>query len=129
MEIFKIVAAGILSTILILVIRQEKPELAILLSLTAGLIVFGYILLQIVDVFRLLQRMAAQAQVNLIYVDTIIKVVAIAYIGEFGAQICRDAGEGVMAKKIELGAKVIILLTAIPIFLAIMEALLGLLPQ
>nr|MDA8233783.1 stage III sporulation protein AD [Clostridia bacterium] len=46
-----------------------------------------------------------------------------AYIAEFGAQICRDAGEGAVASKIEFAAKVLVMILAIPIIIAILDTL------
>ncbi len=128
MEIFKIVALGVVSSIIILVVKKERPELALLLSLVVGLVLFAFVLDRIVTVFQVFRNLARGAQVNLIFIDTIFKVMGIAYLAEFGSQICRDAGEGVVASKIELGAKVLIMVLALPIFLSLLESLLGLLP-
>lgn len=61
------------------------------------------------------------------YLALILKVVCIAYMGEFAAQLCRDAGEGGVAKKIELGVKVIIMLMALPLLEAILTSVIGIL--
>ncbi len=128
MEIFKIVALGIVGTILIIIVREERPELGMLLSLVVGITLFAFALGKVITVFRLFRNLAWQARINLVFLDTIFKVIGIAYVAEFGAQICRDAGEGVIAQKIELGAKVLIIVMAFPIFMALLDALLGLLP-
>jgi stage III sporulation protein AD len=64
----------------------------------------------------------------MIYMGTVLKIIGIAYIAEIGAQVCRDAGEGVVAAKIEFAAKILVMVLAIPIILAILEALLKLIP-
>jgi len=79
----------------------------------------------VIDLFKDLSR---QANLNIAYLGIILKVVAIAYIADFGAQICRDAGEGTLAAKIELAAKVLVLVLAIPIVIAVLQALLKLVP-
>ncbi len=56
------------------------------------------------------------------------KIIGIAYVAEFGAQIVRDAGQESIASKIELAGKIFILVLAIPIINVIIETLLGLLP-
>ncbi|MBM7660889.1 stage III sporulation protein AD [Bacillus mesophilus] len=77
----------------------------------------------------MLERIAVNANVNLMYVETILKIIGIAYIAEFGAQITRDAGQGAIASKIELGGKILIMAMAIPILTVIIETILGLLPS
>ncbi|RAK22338.1 stage III sporulation protein AD [Anoxybacillus vitaminiphilus] len=77
----------------------------------------------------MLQKIAVDANVNMIYLETILKIIGIAYIAEFGAQISKDAGQGAIASKIELGGKILILAMAIPILTAIIETVIGLIPS
>ena len=77
----------------------------------------------------MLEKVAINANVNLMYVETILKIIGIAYIAEFGAQITKDAGQGAIASKIELGGKILILSMAIPILTVIIETIIGLIPS
>jgi stage III sporulation protein AD len=79
----------------------------------------------VIGLFRDLSRLA---RVDELYLTTLLKILGIAYIAEFGAQICRDAGEGTIASKIEMVGKILILVLALPIFAAIMEVIVRLLP-
>jgi len=72
--------------------------------------------------------MAVGAGINLTYLQTLLRIVGLAYLAEFGAQVCRDAGEGNIAARIEFAAKVIILVLAVPIIVAVMESILSLIP-
>ncbi|MNJ03061.1 Stage III sporulation protein AC/AD protein family protein [compost metagenome] len=63
-----------------------------------------------------------------IYLKTVLKIIGIAYIAEFGAQIVRDAGQESIASKIELAGKVLILVLAIPIISIIIETVMKLMP-
>ncbi len=53
----------------------------------------------------MIEKIAVNAKVNMVYVETILKIIGIAYIAEFAAQITKDAGQGAIASKIELGRK------------------------
>ncbi|GGE46583.1 hypothetical protein GCM10011391_26730 [Pullulanibacillus camelliae] len=77
----------------------------------------------------MIERMAVNANLNLVYMTTILKIIGIAYIAEFGVQIARDAGQGALASKIELAGKILILVMAIPIIMAIIKTILGLIPK
>ena len=57
-----------------------------------------------------------------------LKIIGIAYIAEFGAQIARDADQGAIAQKIELAGKVLIVVMAIPIFNVLIETVISLIP-
>jgi stage III sporulation protein AD len=84
---------------------------------------------QIYAIIQMLQKIAVNANVNLIYVETILKIIGIAYIAEFAAQITKDAGQGAIASKIELGGKILILAMAIPILTVMIETIIQLIPN
>lgn len=126
--IIQIVGLGLVGAVLALVLKQYKPELALPLSLVVGLIIFTFMLKKIIVIIQTLEKLARQAEVDQIYLTTILKAIAIAYIAEFGAQICRDAGEKIIASKIEFAGKVMIMILGLPIMMAILESILQLLP-
>ncbi|MFC4617956.1 stage III sporulation protein AD [Camelliibacillus cellulosilyticus] len=129
MEILQIVGIGLVATFLALVLNEHKPAFAFLLVIFVGVIIFLFLIGKIQQVIMMLEQLATNAHLNLIYVETILKIVGIAYIAEFGVQIARDAGQGALASKIELAGKVLILVMAIPIISAIIKAVIGLIPQ
>lgn len=128
MEIFKIVILGLVVTILIVIVRQQRPEYALQLSIMTGVIILAMMLGKINSIMTVMNQLATRANINLLYMETVLKIIGIAYIAEFGAQICRDAGEGAVAGKIEFAAKVIVMVLAIPIIIAVFDTLLKLLP-
>lgn len=128
MDIIKIVGLGLVATVLVVIIKQQRPELAVQLSILVGAVIFTMMLGKINSVISLLQEMARRSNISLLYMETILKIVGVAYIAEFGAQICRDAGEGAIASKVEFAAKVIVIVLAIPVIAAVFDYLLKLLP-
>ncbi|MBM7555224.1 stage III sporulation protein AD [Halanaerobacter jeridensis] len=128
MEIIQIVGLGIVGMIMSVVLKEYKSELAVQLSLVVGLIIFTLMLAKISVIINVLKKLAVSAQLDMVYFQTILKIIGIAYIAEFGAQICRDAGEGIIATKIEFAAKLLIMVLGIPIMLAILESVMQLLP-
>ncbi|WP_232696088.1 stage III sporulation protein AD [Brevibacillus daliensis] len=128
MEIIQIVGLGIVATLLALVIKEQKPLFAFLLAIASGAIIFLFLIGKITDVIHVLERLAVQADLNLVFLETILKIIGIAYIAEFGAQVTRDAGQGAIASKIELAGKVLILVMAVPIIQIIIETVVNLLP-
>jgi stage III sporulation protein AD len=128
MDIVGIVLMAISSTVLLLVLRQSRPELALILAILVGVLIFITILPQIGMVVTTLSSIAARTEVGSIHLATLLKVVGIAYITEFAAQVCRDANEGAIANKVELAGKVLIMALSIPIVLVIIDSVLALLP-
>ncbi|WP_282935748.1 stage III sporulation protein AD [Paenibacillus sp. RC67] len=128
MEIVQIVGLGLIATILVLIIKEQKPIFAFLLAAFTGIVIFLFLIGKIASVIKILEDLATSANVNMIFLKTILKIIGIAYIAEFGAQIVRDAGQESIASKIELSGKILIMVMAIPIVSVIIETVVKLLP-
>ncbi|WP_202076694.1 stage III sporulation protein AD [Caldalkalibacillus salinus] len=128
MEIIQIVGLGLISTVLILLLKEQKPLFAFMLATFTGIFIFVFLIGKISEVIQVIERLATEGGINLIYLKTILKIIGIAYIAEFGAQITRDAGQGAIASKIELAGKVLIMVMAIPIITVIIETVMNLIP-
>jgi stage III sporulation protein AD len=129
LEIIQIVGFGLVAAFLALVLKEQKANFAFLVTLMVGAGIFLFLIDKIGQILTMLQRLAINANVNMVYVETLLKIIGIAYIAEFGAQITRDAGQGAIASKIELGGKILILVMAIPILTVIIETVLTLIPK
>lgn len=128
MEMVQIIGLGFVVMLLILLIRQQRPELAIQLSLTLATIIFLLVLSKINVVLNLFRDLAEKANISQLYLNTILKIIGIAYITEFGAQVCRDANEGAVASKIEFAGKVLVMVMAIPIIALVLDTIVKLIP-
>ena len=128
MEIIQIIGLGFMVTLLILVIKQQRPEIAVQLSLALATIIFLMVLSKINIVLDLFRDMAIKANISSMYLNTIFKIIGISYATEFGAQVCRDAGEGAVAGKIEFAGKVLVMVLAIPIIALVLDTILRLIP-
>lgn len=128
MEIIRIVGIGLIAATLIVIMRQQKPEMAIYLSLAAGVIIFTLVLSRVSDMIDIFQDLASKANVNMLYLGIVLKILGITYITEFGVQICKDAGESAVASKVEFAGKVFILVLAIPLLGAVFDYVVKLIP-
>lgn len=128
MEIFQVVGIGLTGAVLAVYVKESNREIAVLISLVTGLVLFLYALSKVGAVISILAELATRANINMFYLTVVLKIMGIAYIAEFGAQICRDAGEGSTATKIEFAAKILVMVLALPIIVALMESVLRLLP-
>ncbi|HHY81452.1 MAG TPA: stage III sporulation protein AD [Clostridiales bacterium] len=128
MNIMQITAIGLIAALLVMIIKQQRPDIALVITLAAGAVLFILLLGNIKTIAVTVENMAQKANLDSIYLTTVLKVIGIAYIAEFGSQICKDSGEGAIASKIELGGKVLIMILALPVVTALMEAVLKILP-
>lgn len=128
-DIIQVVGIGLIATFLVITIKEQKPLFAFMLAVFAGAVIFLGIIDEIRKVIRLLEELANKANINMVFLQTILKIIGIAYITEFGAQMTRDAGQNSIAAKIELAGKILIMVMAIPIISVLVETILHLLPN
>jgi len=127
-ELARIIGVAIVLAMLLAFLRERYPSVAVQLvtAFIAGVLLMLIPSLgRIVGVFADLGR---RAQVNVAYVDTVLRVIGVAYVASFGAQVCKDAKEEALGNVIELAGKVIIALLALPVLTGILDTLLRLLP-
>ncbi|NPC93263.1 stage III sporulation protein AD [Bacillus sp. WMMC1349] len=128
-EIVQIVGLGMIATFLSLIVKEQKPTFAFMIIVFTGCAIFLFLVDQVYHIIRMIEKIASNANINMTYVETILKIIGIAYIAEFGAQITKDAGQGAIASKIELAGKILILVMAIPILTVIIETIIKLIPS
>lgn len=129
MEIVQVVGMALVAGVLLLVVRQQRPELALLLSVAVGVVIFAAMVGRIMSVIEALRSLGRQAQVDAAYMATVLRIIGIAYMTDFGAQVLADAGEKAVAAKVEMAGKVLILLLGVPVLVAILDTLLKMLAQ
>ncbi|NLN87859.1 MAG: stage III sporulation protein AD [Syntrophomonadaceae bacterium] len=128
MDIAQVIGLALVTTVFLMILRQERPVMAVLLSLAFGVIIFIAMMDKLSAIIDIMKEMTQRAGINNFFLGTLLKIMGVAYLGEFAAVICQDAGEQAVAKKIEFAAKIIIAVLALPILVAILESLLELMP-
>ena len=124
MEIIQIVGIGIVATTLILLLKTNRPEMAVNLAIITGIIIFCIVIGKVEGVIQIIEKYMERSNINMFYFNVLLKIIGISYIAEFGSEICRDAGAGAIASKIELSGKVIIITLSIPIITSLIELIL-----
>lgn len=128
MDIFQIVIIGILATVLIVLVKSYNPEYQIFLSIVTGIIILFFIYSYLEPILESFKLLWSRIDINSEYFGVILKVISVAYITEFGSQICKDAGEKSIGMKIELAGKVIIIYLSVPIVFALINFMINLIP-
>ena len=126
MEISKIIALGLVGTIFSVLLKKENPQIAMLVAVVTGILIFLMLCTPLGNLLVLLRKTAEQAGVGEGYFSVVLKVIGIAYLTQFGAQLCADAGEGAIASKIELAGKVLMMTVAAPVLTGLLEMVMGL---
>lgn len=128
MDIIKIIGVGIIALIIIIIIKQYRPEFTIYVSLIAGAIILMLIMDKLSAIISLLTSLSSKTAINNEFLVLLIKITGIAFLTEFAVSICKDAGESAIANKVDMGGKVIIISMSIPIIASLLERVVKILP-
>lgn len=128
MDIIQIVIFGVIASILYITLKDLNASFAFFLLLITGIVIFLTIFHHIGTIFQLIKSLGEKANIDDMYMRTILKIIGIAYVAELGANITKDAGLDSVAGNIELAGRIFIILLAIPIITAVIEAILSFLP-
>jgi stage III sporulation protein AD len=127
MDIIQIVGIALVVTSVGAILKQFRPEMAVQLTIIASVALFIIVMDKVTLVVDLLESMANQANISSYYLLIVLKIVGVAFIAELGSQICRDAGDGALAAKVDIAAKISVIVMAMPIITAIIQSMMTLL--
>ncbi len=127
MEIIKIVAFAFAALFIYLIFKDKRSDLAVLVSLAAGVILFLLIISSLTDIINFVNDITTKANIDIVYIGVVFKILAISYLATFCSEICKDAGASSIASKVEFSAKILILTLAIPILMAVLQSILQIL--
>ena len=128
MELIKIIGIGLITTISVIVVKQTKPEIAMLLGVVGSVLVFFFIVDLLSEAFGLFNYIVDKSGIDSSLFTCLLKIVGVGYLSEFAANICNDSGNSSMAGKILLGGKLVIFVLAIPIIAELIDIVVGILP-
>lgn len=128
MDIIKIIGVGLIALIIIIILKQYRPEFAIYVSIIAGVIILILIMDKVSAIIDLLTSLSNKTVINNEFLVLLIKITGIAFLTEFSVSICKDSGETAIANKIDIGGKVLIISMSIPIIASLLETIIKILP-
>ena len=126
MDLYKILGIGIISTVILIIIKQVKPEFTTFVIVTSVCIIFSILLQYIADMYNVFDNIITKTGINKELFVIILKIIGVGYLVEFSANICADAGNVSVADKIVLAGKLIILTISMPIVMHLFDAILEL---
>lgn len=125
MDIVKVGILGIAGVLLAVILRKEKAEYSLFISMTVCICIFVYIITKIETVLDFTKKLEEIISIDSTYIGLVVKMVGITYAAEFAVNICRDAGYSAIGTQIETFAKMSILVVSLPVLLAFMETIGG----
>ncbi len=119
--------AAIAAAMLAQILRRNVPELAGVLTMCAGVMLFGWALTAAAPVLLEAEALLQKAGADSPWIVMLLKCLGTCLVVQFAADCCRDAGEGALAGRVEFAGKVAVAVLSMPMFRAVLQLALDLL--
>ncbi len=119
MEILKIIMVALAGVTAASLVKSVRAEVSVYIALATGIILLIMIFSSLTDLFGYFEAVYSKVEYGREYFPVIIKVLVIAYLSDFTAQLCRDAGQAAIGAKVELAGKVMIFLISVPVLASV----------
>ena len=126
MNILAVSFVAVSAAVISLSLRRYNAEISAAVAIIGGIIIFAYILLNINSAFDTVRSALSASSVNSTYIVILIKAVGICFLTEFAGDCCIDAGQRALANNVILAGKVLVLVTALPLYNDVLDAVLKL---
>ena len=123
--IFKILAVLLVAACLCVVLKPKAGEYAFVVMLGAGIIVLAFVFSAVSQPIKEISQKLQDSGIETEYFKIALKAIGIAYVTDFIADSCRDAGQSSIASKAELAGKAAIFLLTVPLLMSVLETALG----
>ena len=93
--------------------------------MAAGLFILAFAVGKFSYLYESLKKIQQYVPVDTTYMNILMKMIGITYIGQFSAGICKDAGYSAVAGQIEIYERLAVLAISMPILTALLETIHG----
>ena len=121
MIVLKIVGFGILASLMVVILKENSKEVSILLVIASSIVLLLASINYLTPIVSMVENIVSKTSIDSSYIIVILKVTGIAYLIEFGKDICIDAGQNSIANKMEIAGKIIIASLSVPVITSVFE--------
>ena len=127
MDIVKIAAAGVITAVCALILRETRADMAIAVTLAGGVVILLMVLDKVVGIFTVFETLMQRAGIDNRIFALLVKIIGIGYVTDFSAGVIEDTGSKLLADKVVLAGKIIIMTLALPVVVKLFDLIAGLL--
>ena len=125
--LYKIIAVGLISALIIICLKSANSELAAPVSIASGLLILLMTVSYVKEFVSFFKDMANVAGLDDGIYKIVLKVLAISYLSEFASGAVEDLGQKNLSEKIQFASKTIMIVLAMPLLKNLIEKAVALL--
>lgn len=119
--LIQVAVIGVVTVVLVTLIRRSNAELALLLTIGACVLMALLVLKLVEPVISFLGKLQALAGLEDALLTPLLKSVGIGIVTQLCAAFCTDAGENALARLIELCGGILAIYIALPLLEAVID--------
>ncbi|MBQ2745983.1 MAG: stage III sporulation protein AD [Lachnospiraceae bacterium] len=127
MNFFGLAIVAVAAALMALNFKSFKSEYGIFISIGVSILAMGAVLSQLDYLIEIVETIRAYIGLDNVYILTVLKIIGITYVAEFASDVCKDCGYSSMANQVQVVGKLTVLCISMPILLALLETINGIL--
>jgi len=109
-------AAGIVASVLALILKKNNAEYSFILTVSASAMIIMYIAGALIEAVSGVKDLFASSNMSVTYLTLLLKCVGICFLTEFTCDTCKDAGQAALADIVLFSGRIFVLVSALPLF-------------
>lgn len=124
----KIALIAIAGMTLAIVVGGMRRDISIWITIVSGIIIFFFGISKFEYVVDMFHELTEYTGISETYIKIIFKMIGIAYLSEFTASICKDAGQNAIAGQVDFFGRMSMIVVSLPVLKSLLETIGELLP-
>ena len=125
MNIISICVLALVTAIIAGMIKQKNGEIALMLSISCGVIILVSLLSQVSHIISTVNSIVAVSDMNIEYIKILLKVIGVSLLTEFAVSVCKESGQQGIASNVLLSGKIMITAISLPLYSEILNTVLS----
>ena len=127
MEVYKIVAVGLVCAVIVVWLKSVGSEYALLAAIASSVLLLTMTLSYVIRFVGFFNRLSETTGVSSEVVVLVLKILGISYLIEFSSSLIEDFGLKSLSEKVVFAGKIVILTLSVPVMESVVSAVLELL--
>lgn len=127
MNFFGLAIVAVAAALMALNFKSFKSEYGIFISIGICLVAMVIMLSKLEYLIDIVETIRSYIGLDNVYIITVLKIIGISYVAEFSSDVCKDCGYSSMANQVQVVGKLTVLCISMPILLALLETIDGIL--
>lgn len=126
MNILSISVLAVVTVIICVMLKPKNGEISVMLGISCSVIILISVLTQVSAIVTTINQIIASSGISIDYIVILLKSIGICLVTEFTVNTCKDSGSQSLASNVSLAGKIMVTVTALPLYSDILKTVLSL---